>query len=329
MNVLVTGAAGYVGSFVAHGLVSAGHEVIALDNLVEGSGQALPEPCTFIEADVADTENLDRVFSTHSIDAVVHLAGFTLIPPSLKDPLGCFEMNVGATLGLLRSMATHGVSRMLFSSSAAVYGMPTEVPLPETHQLEPENPYGRSKLMIEQLLAWCLEAYGIRSVSFRYFNVAGAIDGLGESRIVETHLLPLLFSSATGQTPPIKIFGNDYPTHDGTPVRDYIHALDIADAHVRALAWLDSNEACEIFNLGSGRSYSVLDILRSVESVTEKDVPHEFAARRLGDPAVLTADITKAQTELGWSPDHSSVDEVVGSTWEWLKSHPHGFREAD
>ena len=326
MKVLVTGAAGYVGSFVAHGLIKDGHELIALDNLVEGSVSALPEQRTFIEADVGDTGVLDQVFTDHAVDAVVHLAGYTLIPPSLKDPLGCFEMNVGATLGLLRAMANHKVTRMVFSSSAAVYGMPTEVPLPESHALAPENPYGRSKLMIEQLLAWCLDAYGIRSVAFRYFNVAGATVGLGESRLVETHLLPLLFSAAMGKTPPIKIFGNDYPTPDGTPVRDYVHALDIASGHIKALNWLENNHTFEVFNLGSGRSYSVLEILQSVERVTELPVPHEFAQRRLGDPAVLTADIRQASEILGWSPDHSSVDEVVGSTWDWLQSHPNGFR---
>jgi len=329
MKVLVTGAAGYVGSFVAHGLVDGGHEVVALDNLVEGSVAALPDPCTFVNADVADLTALDRVFVDHEIDAVVHLAGYTLIPPSLKDPLGCFEMNVGATLGLLRSMANYHVGRMVFSSSAAVYGMPTEVPLPESHRLVPENPYGRSKLMIEQLLAWCLEAYGIRSVSFRYFNVAGATAGLGESRLIETHLLPLLFSSALGNSPSIKLFGNDYPTHDGTPVRDYVHALDIASGHIRALDWLTDNHACEVFNLGSGRSYSVLDMLKSVEKATGMAIPYEFAERRLGDPAILTADISRATRVLGWSPDHSSIDEVVGSTWGWLQSHPNGFRSSD
>jgi UDP-glucose 4-epimerase len=202
MKVLVTGAAGYAGRFVAHGLSDQGHDVIALDNLVEGSVAALPDRCVFVEADVRDTAMMEQMFSDHAPDAVVHLAGFTLIPPSLSDPLGCFEMNVGTTLNLLRIMANHGVRRVVFSSSAAVYGMPMEVPVPETHGLAPENPYGRSKLMIEQLLSWCLDAYGIRSVSFRYFNVAGAIPTLGESRRVETHLLPLLFSAATGKTIP-------------------------------------------------------------------------------------------------------------------------------
>jgi UDP-glucose 4-epimerase len=329
MKVLVTGAAGYVGSFVAHGLVSAGHEIVALDNLVEGSVAALPDSSIFIETDVADVAALDRVFVDHNIEAVVHLAGFTLIPPSLNDPLACFEMNVAATLGLLRTMANHKVTRIVFSSSAAVYGMPTEVPLPETHRLAPENPYGRSKLMIEQLLTWCLDAYGIRSVSFRYFNVAGATNGLGESRLIETHLLPLLFSSAQGTTPPIRLFGSDYQTHDGTPVRDYVHALDIAAGHILAIDWLGENHACDVINLGSGRSYSVLDMLRSVEKVTGMTVPYEFAERRVGDPAVLTADIERARSVLGWSPDHSSIDEVVGSTWEWLQSHPTGFRTGD
>lgn len=325
MKILVTGAAGYVGSFVAHGLVDAGYDVVALDSLVEGNIEALPQSVTFVHGDVANQRLVNQVFQEHGFDAVVHLAGFTLIPPSLKDPLGCFEMNVGATMGLLRAMANHSVKKIVFSSSAAVYGMPEQVSIPESHRLAPENPYGRSKLMIEQLLQWCIDAYSIRSVSFRYFNVAGAVPELGESRQVETHLLPLLFSAATGKIPQIKLFGNDYPTHDGTPVRDYVHALDIASGHVLALDWLDTNESCEVFNLGSGRSYSVLDMLKSVEKSTGSSVPYEFADRRVGDPAVLTADITRAQSILGWSPAHSSIDEIVGSTWSWMKTHPDGF----
>ena len=325
MKVLVTGAAGYIGSFVSHGLTENGHEVVALDNLIEGSVDALPDGCTFIEGDVRDTNLLERTIAKHAPDAVVHLAGFTLIPPSLDDPLGCFEMNIGATMNMLRVMANHSVKRMVFSSSAAVYGLPTQVPVPEDHGLLPENPYGRSKLMIEQLLPWCLDSYGIRSVSFRYFNVAGAMPTLGESRRVETHLLPLLFKAATDESFTIQLFGNDYPTHDGTPVRDYVHVRDIAKGHILALDWLAGNEVCEIFNLGSGQSYSVIDLLQSVERVTGLSVSHEFADRRVGDPATLTADISRAKSVLDWSPDHSDIDSVVGSTWEWLKSNPDGF----
>ena len=205
--------------------------------------------------------------------------------------------------------------------------MPIVNPIPESHDLNPVNPYGRSKLMVEQILHWCRKAYGIRSVSFRYFNVAGASKYLGESREIETHLLPLLFKAATGEREPVTVFGNDYPTPDGTPIRDYVHVLDVARAHVLALDWLPENDVAETINLGSGRSHSVLEIVHSVERATGVSVRYDVGARREGDPAFMTAAIEYAESRLGWQPVHSGIDEIVASTWEWQKQGPGGFRD--
>ena len=323
MRVLVTGAAGYIGSFVSRELVSAGHEVVAVDNLSEGHREALPEGVPLAEVDVGDGPAIRSTVADWKPDAAVHLAAFTLIPPSMREPTNCFEVNVNGGINLLRALIENDVNRVVFSSTAAVYGQPKTVPVPESHPCSPMNPYGESKLMFERILRWSHVGQGVRSISFRFFNVAGALPGLGEKRSVETHLLPLLFRVAQGETPIVQVFGGDYPTKDGSAVRDYVHVRDVARAHVFALEWLGEHDMCESVNLGSGAAHSVLDMVDTVARVTGRELPHEIAPRRPGDPATLTADITKARELLGWTPDHSDLDEIVASSWEWqLRNSP-------
>ena len=323
MNVLVTGGAGYVGSVVTEGLLKAGHRVIVVDNLQQGHRQAVPDGAEFVQADIGDAAALDTVFGRLPVDAVMHMAGETVVEYSTTDPGRYFATNVVGGLNLLNVMLKHKVRRMVFSSSAAVYGEPRSTPIEEDHPREPINSYGLSKLQFEQIMGWYGTAYGLRHVSFRYFNAAGATERLGEDHVPETHLIPNVFKAALNHTP-VSVFGTDYPTKDGSCVRDYVHVADIARAHVRALEKIDTVKAA-VYNLGNGDGYSVMEVVKAVGRVTGADIPARVCARRSGDPAVLVASSARARSELGWAPQFPALEDIVSSAWTWTRNHPRGY----
>jgi len=327
MRVLVTGGAGYIGSVVTDHLLRAGHTVTVLDNLIMGWREAVPAAAEFIQADTGDEAALEVLFASHNFDAVLHFAALIEAGESVKAPETYFENNSLRTMTLLRAMLRHNVMRLVFSSTAAVYGEPETVPIPEEHPLAPTNPYGESKLLVEQMLRWLHNAHGLRYASLRYFNAAGATPARGEAHRSESHLIPLILQVPLGQREFISIFGSDYPTKDGTCVRDYIHIDDLASAHVLALQGLETNESL-ICNLGSGSGFTVREIIEIARQVTGHPIPVREVARRAGDPAVLIASSEKAQRLLGWKPQHSNVESIVRSAWEWHRSHPHGYRSA-
>ncbi len=325
MRVLVTGGAGYIGSVVADHLLRAGHTVTVLDNLIMGWREAVPAGAEFIHADVGDEAALEPLFASHHFDAVMHFAALIEAGESVKVPEQYFDNNSLRTLTLLRVMLKQGVSRLVFSSTAAVYGEPQIVPIPEDHPLAPTNAYGESKLIVEQMLSWFHRAHGFRYASLRYFNAAGATPARGEAHRSESHLIPLVLQVPLGQREFISIFGSDYPTKDGTCVRDYIHIDDLASAHLLALNGLGAQEKL-ICNLGSGEGFSVREIVEIARKVTGHPIPVRELPRRAGDPAVLVASAEKAHRLLGWNPQYSGVQSIVESAWAWHKSHPNGYR---
>ncbi|HZD30329.1 MAG TPA: UDP-glucose 4-epimerase GalE, partial [Candidatus Angelobacter sp.] len=304
MRVLVTGGAGYIGSVVADHLLRAGHTVTVLDNLVMGWREAVPAAAEFVQADTGDEAALDSLFVLHHFDAVLHFAALIEAGESVKAPEKYFDNNSARTLTLLRVMLKHKVSRFVFSSTAAVYGEPQAVPIPEDHPLAPTNPYGESKLIVEQMLGWLHRAHGFRYASLRYFNAAGATPARGEAHRSESHLIPLILRVPLGQREFISVFGSDYPTKDGTCVRDYIHIDDLASAHLLALDGLETHENL-ICNLGSGSGFTVREIIEIARRVTGHAIPVREMPRRAGDPAVLIASSEKARRLLGWNPQHS------------------------
>jgi UDP-glucose 4-epimerase len=325
MRVLVTGGAGYIGSVVADHLLRAGHTVTVLDSLIMGWREAVPAGAEFVHADVGDEAALDPLFASHKFDAVMHFAALIEAGESVKVPEQYFDNNSLRTLTLLRVMLKHGVLRYVFSSTAAVYGEPKIVPIPEDHPLAPTNAYGESKLIVEQMLAWFHRAHGFRYASLRYFNAAGATPARGEAHRSESHLIPLILQAPLGQREFISIFGCDYPTKDGTCVRDYIHVDDLASAHVLALNGLEAHEIL-ICNLGSGSGFSVREIVEIARKVTGHPIPVREMPRRAGDPAVLVASAEKARRLLSWAPQYSDVQSIIGSAWQWHSTHPHGYR---
>ena len=324
MRVLVTGGAGYIGSVVADHLLRAGHTVTVLDNLIMGWREAVPAAAEFVHADTGDEAALDSLFRSHQFDAVMHFAALIEAGESVEVPEQYFDNNSLRTLTLLRAMLRHQVMRFVFSSTAAVYGEPQIVPIPEDHPLAPTNAYGESKLIVEQMLAWFHRAHGFRYASLRYFNAAGATPARGEAHRSESHLIPLILQVPLGQREFISIFGSDYPTKDGTCVRDYIHIDDLASAHVLALQGLESHEKL-ICNLGSGSGFTVREIIDIARQVTGHPIPLRDVPRRAGDPAVLIASSENAQRLLGWKPQYSNVESIVQSAWEWHRSHPRGY----
>jgi len=324
MNVLVTGAAGYVGSVVTERLVAEGYRVIALDKLRQGHRQALDTEIPLIHADICDSATLDDVFSQYQIAAVMHFAADSIVPQSMTDPQGYFYNNVVCGLNLLNSMVKHNVNRLVFSSSAAVYGRPESIPVTENAPLVPTSPYGESKVIFEKILKWYDVAYGLKSISLRYFNAAGATALPGEHHDPETHLIPNVLKVALGKVQHVPIFGADYETEDGTCVRDYIHVVDIADAHVKALTRMDG-AGTKSYNLGNERGYSVLEVVKTAERVTGVDIPVLFEPPRSGDPSVLVASSELARKELDWSPSHSELEDIIQSAWQWQSKLPNGY----
>lgn len=319
-RVLVTGGAGYIGAHTVKALVEGDYQVTVLDDLSRGHPEQIAG-VKLVIGDTCDREALDDLFSEAEFDAVVHFASESLVGESVKNPDKYYRRNVVGGLTLLSAMVSAGVKKIVFSSSAAVYGDPAEVPIPEDAPIAPVSPYGETKATLERALRWFDRAYGLRSISLRYFNAAGADPGgkIGEAHDPETHLIPLIMRAVlTGE--PITVFGNDYPTPDGTCIRDYIHVTDLAAAHVQALEALEKGAAMTSVNLGTGRGWSNMEVIRCVEEVTGRKVPYIMGARREGDPAVLVAATEMAKDLLGWSPRHSSLEEIVATAWRWHES---------
>ena len=317
-SVLVCGGAGYIGSHMVRMLAEAGHDVTVFDNLSTGHKAAV-QAGTLVRGDLLDKDALAELFAANRFDAVFHFSGLIAVGESVREPARYYRNNVIGTLNLLDAMHAAGVGRFVFSSTAAVYGNPQASPIDEDQPLAPINPYGRTKRIIEDVLADFADVHGLRSVSFRYFNAAGAHPegGIGEAHVPETHLIPNVLLAALGTQPAIEIFGDDYPTADGTCVRDYVHVQDLCTAHLAALDWMETHDGAAVFNLGNGTGFSVLDILGAARRVTGIDIPYRIAGRRDGDAASLVADSTRARTELGWSPRHGDIDDIVETAWRW------------
>ena len=316
MSILITGGAGYVGGAVVDYLVERGESVVVIDNLSRSPDSGLPDGIPFYRADIGDRQTIADIVQDHSVDACLHFAGLIAVGESVEQPGLYFEQNVSQSIALLDVLATHGVGKVVFSSSAAVYGEPEQIPILEDHPHRPTSPYGSTKSIVEQILTQYDLTGMIRSVSLRYFNAAGAAPGRSERHVPETHLIPLAIDAALDLRDPLIVFGTDYDTPDGTAVRDYIHVTDLADAHFRALDYLRGNGATDVFNLGNGEGYSVMQVIESVSRVAKREVPFVLGARRAGDPPVLVASSEHARRTLGWTPEHPELDAIVASAWD-------------
>jgi UDP-glucose 4-epimerase len=325
MKLIVTGGAGYIGSIVAAQLLEDGHEVVVLDNLKQGHRDAVPQSARLIEADLLDREALVPTLG-EGFDAVLHFAALALVGESVSHPERYYRTNVGGTLNLLEAMVSAGISRLVFSSTCAVYGQPDEIPILETAPTRPTSPYGASKLAVDGMIGDFCRAHGLGAISLRYFNVAGASRGLGEDHDPETHLIPNVLSAALGVKPCVEIYGTDYPTPDGTAIRDYIHIEDLSDAHLLALDAIRAGEH-RIFNLGNGSGFSVREVIAAAEAVTGIEIPMIEAARRPGDPPTLVAGGTRVRSELGWEPRKPDLAEMVRDAWAFAQAHPAGYSE--
>jgi len=324
MRVLVTGGAGYIGSVVVEELLNDGHEVVVYDNLAKGHRDSVPANVKFVEDDLLQTEHVTAALRRHAIEAVIHMAADSLVGESVEKPGKYYRTNVVGGLSLLEAMKEAAVKRVVFSSTAAVYGEPEKQPIEETDPANPTNPYGATKLAFERALHWYEQAHRIRYVSLRYFNAAGATERCGEWHNPETHLIPLVLQAASGHRPQVDIYGDDYATRDGTCVRDYIHVIDLARAHILALGILDDRSA--IYNLGcGGDGYTVRDVIDVAAQVTGRAIPTRVVARRAGDPAVLIASSSRIKSELGWSPKFQDMRKIIESAWQWLQAHPLGY----
>lgn len=329
MAILITGGAGYVGSHTVHALAACGYELAVVDNLSTGYRAAVPEGVHFYEGDIRDRAFLDGVFTAELVEGVIHFAASSQVGESMSHPLRYYDNNLGGTRVLLESMLAHRVKTIVFSSSAAVYGEPQQVPIRETDPTNPTNCYGETKLAMERMMHWAETAHGLRYVALRYFNACGArMDGgIGEAHDPETHLIPLILQVANGQRPQIAVFGTDYPTPDGTCVRDYVHVDDLAQAHRLALEYLLHGGESQCINLGSGSGFSVREMIDAVRRITGHAIPVSEQLRRAGDPAVLVASIETAAAVLGWQPQCSDLEQVIASAWAWHRTHPKGYRE--
>jgi UDP-glucose 4-epimerase len=328
MAILVCGGAGYIGSHMVAALLEKGEEVVVLDNFQKGHRAAVLGGKIY-EGDLRDRAILDKVFTENDIDAVIDFAADSLVGESVTEPLKYFENNVGGTLSLLRAMKDYKVKNIVFSSTAATYGEPESIPILENDKTFPTNPYGESKLTVEKILKWCDNAYGIKYTALRYFNAAGAHESgrIGEDHKPETHLIPLILEVALGKREKIMIFGEDYNTEDGTCIRDYIHVMDLAQAHLLAVGRLRKGGDSRIFNLGNGKGFSVKEVIEVSRKVTGREIKSEMASRRAGDPAVLIASSQKAVDELGWKPKFNSLETIIETAWDWHLSHPKGYED--
>ena len=326
MKILVTGGAGYIGSVVTEEILNDGYETIVFDNLVKGHRAAVNPRAKFVQADLMDGDALRRALKDNQVEAVIHMAAYSLVGESVEQPAKYYENNVVAGLKLIDAMRECGVLKLVFSSTAATYGEPEKQPIEETDATNPTNPYGESKLAFEGALHWYENAYNLRYASLRYFNAAGASRQFGEQHDPETHLIPLVLQAANGTRSDVQIFGDDYPTRDGTCVRDYIHVIDLARAHILALDILDERSA--IYNLGcGGDGYTVKEVIDAAQQVTGRVIATRIAPRRAGDPAMLVASSEKIKRELGWSPKSQDLKLIIQSAWDWLQAHPHEYPE--
>jgi UDP-glucose 4-epimerase len=325
MRILVTGGAGYIGSVAVEQLADRGYTVVVLDNLVKGHRPAVDPRALFVEGDFGDVALVERTLRDNQIDAVMHFAAHSLVGESMQNPVKYFANNVSSSLSMVEAMLQSGVKMLVFSSSAATYGMPESSPITEADPAAPINPYGESKLAFERMLRWCDQANGLRFVSLRYFNAAGASEKYGEDHDPETHIIPLVLQAAMGQRPSVQIYGDDYPTPDGTAVRDYIHVVDLAEAHMLALEWLAGGGESQIFNLGNGEGFSVKQVVEVAKRVTGRDIPAEIGPRRAGDPAVLVASSEQIKRKLNWTPKYPTLEEIVHTAWAWRQRHPNGY----
>lgn len=326
MRVLVTGGAGYIGSATTHQLIANGAEVIVFDNLYQGHREAVPAEAVFIEGDLAHQEIVEAVFEQYDIEAVMHFASHTLVGESMEQPFLYLRDNVVNALNLLETAVKFGTRKFILSSTANLFDEPENMPIPPTDPIVPGSPYGESKFIIERLLHWMDEIYGLRYAALRYFNACGAISpDVGEHHDPETHIIPLVLDVALGKREKIFIFGNDYDTPDGTCVRDYIHVYDLAQAHILALHALDKGS--RTYNLGNGRGYSLLELVETARKVTGHPIPMEFAPRRPGDPAILIADSEQINHDLDWRPKYADLESIISSAWAWHSKNPQGYSE--
>ena len=326
-RILVTGGAGYIGSVCCRQLLDRGHEVIVIDDLSTGHAVAVPEGAVLYKLDYGDRTGLTNVLRRHRVDAVFHFAAKALIPESVSNPGVFFDVNVASGIALLETLRQFGVNKFVFSSSAAVYGSAETIPIDEEQLKNPANSYGETKLMLERVLRWYAAAYDWTVLALRYFNASGATEYAGECHTPETHIIPLLLEVASGERSYFNIYGNDYPTPDGTCVRDYVHVTDIAAAHLLALG-VQGKAGFSTYNIGCGKGYSVLEVIHAAERVTGKTIEFRQSPRRAGDPGVLCASPAKLQRELNWEPRQSNLDDIIRSAWEWKLQHPEGYSTA-
>lgn len=329
MSVLVLGGAGYIGSHAVYQLIDQGETVVIVDNLETGHREAIHPKAAFYEGDIRNIDFLRSVFEKESIDAVIHFAANSLVGESMENPLKYYDNNVYGTQVLLQAMVEHDVKHIVFSSTAATYGEPESVPITETMTTNPTNTYGETKLTMEKLIKWTEQAHGIKYVSLRYFNVAGARETaeIGEDHKPETHLVPIILQTALGQRSHITIFGEDYDTPDGTCIRDYVHVEDLINAHLLALKYLRNGNNSDVFNLGSNQGFSVKEMIDAARTVTRKEIPAGIGARRAGDPSILIASSEKAKQVLGWNPTRTSVTKIIEDAWKWHSARPEGYNK--
>ncbi|NWF81155.1 MAG: UDP-glucose 4-epimerase GalE [Chloroflexi bacterium] len=327
MKIFVSGGAGYIGAITSAELIAAGHQVVVFDNFYQGHAAAVPPEATLIQGDLADINAVRAAFAAHpDIDGIMHFASYTLVGESMEQPLRYLRDNVVSAGNLLEVAVAAGVRRFILSSTANLFDEPEQMPIEADNKIVPGSPYGESKFFIERMLHWFERIYGLKYACLRYFNASGDTPERGEDHDPETHLIPLILQVALGQRPHITVFGNDYPTPDGTCIRDYIHVVDLAQAHILAMEALDRIGARR-YNLGNGNGFSVLQVIEAARKVTGHPIPHVIGPRRPGDPAVLIASSAAIRAELGWQPRYPAIETIVASAWEWHRTHPHGYAD--